>query len=80
MTATELLDRVHAVGAEVVYLGGGELWLRDPKRAVTSDLRATLIQHRAELLDVLRPHPCIVCGKLAFPVAGVTCYWCRRAP
>jgi TubC N-terminal docking domain len=74
----ELLDEVHATGAELVVLAGGLRLVGDRSR-VTDELRARLRANKPELLKYLRPHPCTRCGRFWFREAGVVCYWCREA-
>lgn len=74
-----LLDALHARGVELYRRGDG-LRYRCPPGAFTADLRAAVAAQRVALLAELAPHPCARCGRHAYPVAGVTCYWCRRDP
>jgi hypothetical protein len=47
----------------------GEAW--EPDEPQVEDFRQ-------ELVSGPDTHNCTACGRYAFPVAGVTCYWCRR--
>jgi hypothetical protein len=71
-----LIDEVHAAGAELVVIGGVVKLIGDRSR-VSPDLRARLHAVRDALLDHLRPHPCVGCGRHWFRDPGQTCYWCR---
>ncbi len=72
-----LLDELHALGGELVVISG-ELRLIGDRSRVGADLRARLRERRAELLEHLRPHQCVTCGRHSVPVPGVVCFWCRR--
>ena len=77
IAASDLIDRVHAVGGEVVRVGD-RLRLVAPAGAITPELRDALRAAKPALLEFLAPHPCAACGRFAFPVPGLTCYWCQR--
>ena len=74
----DLLDQLHALGAELVRVGPDRLRLYDPQGAVTSALRDELRARKTELLAYLAPHPCASCGWHLFPSEGNICYWCRQ--
>ena len=74
-----LLERLRAAGVEF-WRVGSSLRYRCAPGALTPDLRAAIAAQRSALLTYLTPHPCAGCGRHAFPVPGVTCYWCRRDP
>lgn len=75
--ASDLLDELHAAGAELVLISG-ELRLIGNRSGISPDLRSRLRAARPELLDHLRPHPCADCGRFWFREAGTVCYWCAQ--
>jgi hypothetical protein len=76
MTFDALIDEVHALGAELVVIGGVVKLIGDRSR-ITPDLRAELHAARDALFLYLRSHPCTGCGQHAFPQPGAICFWCR---
>lgn len=78
MTAAPALVRaVHEAGAEIVWMRGAIKLVGDYAR-VSPELRAQVRANRDALLDYLRPHPCVGCGRYLFRDPGQTCYWCQR--
>lgn len=73
-----LLDRLHDVGGFLVRYPPDRIKLYDAAGNVSADLRAELRAHKAELLTYLQGHPCEKCGRFAFPIPGIVCFWCRR--
>ena len=73
---TALIDQVHALGAELVVIGGVVKLVGDRSR-ISPDLRARLHEARDALLDHLRPHVCADCGMHRFRQTGTVCYWCQ---
>ena len=71
MTAATLLDRLRSLGASV-SLVGDKLRAEAPAGTLTDDLKAALIEHKAELVRLLRPAPdlpppvCDRCGGALF--------------
>jgi hypothetical protein len=71
-----LIDEVHALGAELVVIGGVVKLIGD-RSQVSPDLRERLHAVRDVLLDEFRPHVCPDCGMHWFRQAGTVCYWCQ---
>ena len=50
-------------------------------RALTDELKSAIVQHRSELLTLLRrpngAYCCSACERFAFPTP-TTCFWCRK--
>lgn len=72
MTAATLLDRLRCLGASV-SLVGDKLRVEAPAGVLTPDLRRELIEHKAELVRLLRPAPDLpppVCDR-----CGGTLFW-----
>lgn len=62
MTPTALLDHLRALGAEVC-VEGDKLRYRAPAGVLTDDLRQAIREHKAALLELLRPFtPPVVLG------------------
>ena len=68
MAPSELIERLTAAGCRL-QANGDQLWVRDPERNLTDDLRHAIRQHKPELLRLLRsgpandkPEPCPTCG------------------
>ena len=85
MTAAvaDIIATVAARGLRLRVDDAGELAVRGPlDDALLSALRA----NREAIITTLRERasepqtaPCAHCGKFAFPIPGVVCFWCRRA-
>lgn len=54
MTAEAILERLRSLGASV-SLAGDKLRVEAPAGVLTPDLKAALIEHKAELVRLLRP-------------------------
>ena len=80
MTPDELLGEVKRLGIRLAPEGNETLRFHAPEGALSPDLRNALIEHKAEIIAaLLRPHPCVTCGKFSFRRFGTVCFWCRRA-
>lgn len=56
MSAVALLDNLTMAGA-VLWVEGDKLRFRAPAGAITDELRADMVTHKAELIEALRPPP-----------------------
>lgn len=71
MTAQAVLERLRSLGARV-SLAGDKVRVEAPAGVLTDDLRRELIEHKAELVRLLRPAPdlpppaCDRCGGTLF--------------
>ena len=76
MTAVELVRDLARRGV-VLRVDGAVLRARGPAGAVTAELREAIAARRSEVLALLTSHPCVDCGRFAYP-APTRCYWCRQ--
>ena len=80
----DVLATVAARGLRLRVDDAGELAVFGP---LDGALLAALRVNREAIITTLRERakatpqtaPCANCGKFAFPVPGVVCFWCRRA-
>jgi|SRR5919106_3403971 hypothetical protein len=63
MTATEVLDEVHAKGVALV-VDGNNIRCKGDKAAVTPELTAVLKEHKSEILSLMK------CGRCHAPLSG----------
>lgn len=93
MQPPSLLTLLRRLGVDVALVDG-RLAVRDPRGALTDELRADIRRQRSALIgellaEAVPPRPrlvspmgdtfaCTGCGRFRFP-KPTTCYWCRRS-
>lgn len=80
MIAVEVLNWASGEGIQL-YAQGERIGYRAPQGALTDELKSAIVQHRSELLTLLRrpngAYCCSACERFAFPTP-TTCFWCRK--
>jgi hypothetical protein len=77
--AAELVESLRSEGVRVQLLHGTDLRVRAPQGILTEEHRELIRAHKAEIVALLTSYPCSLCGRFAFPRAGVVCFHCRGA-
>ena len=75
MRAAELIARLQSRGATLT-VEGPDLRVRAPRGILSDVIRAELLARKDEIIWLLRSHPCMKCGRFAFPNPNTLCYLC----